>query len=37
MRREQAVDEMMAAGLVLERSWNGLPWQHFLVLRKADR
>jgi SAM-dependent methyltransferase len=37
MRREQAVDEMRAAGLVLDRSWNGLPWQHFLVFRKADR
>jgi len=36
MRRAQAVEEMTAAGLVLDRAWKGLPWQHFLVFRKAD-
>lgn len=35
MSRSQAIREMEAAGLVLDRSWNGLPWQHFLVFRKA--
>jgi len=34
MSKEQAVKEMEAAGLVWESSWNGLPWQHFLVFRK---
>lgn len=34
MTKEQAVKEMEAAGLVWESSWNGLPWQHFLVFRK---
>lgn len=34
MTKEQAVKEMEAAGLVWEASWNGLPWQHFLVFRK---
>jgi ubiquinone/menaquinone biosynthesis C-methylase UbiE len=34
MNKEQCVREMAAAGLEWERSWNGLPWQHFLVFRK---
>jgi len=34
MHRAQAVREMEAAGLEFDRSWNGLPWQHFLVFRK---
>jgi ubiquinone/menaquinone biosynthesis C-methylase UbiE len=34
MSKEQAVKEMEAAGLEWESSWNGLPWQHFLVFRK---
>ena len=34
MSKEQAVKEMEAAGLAWESSWNGLPWQHFLVFRK---
>jgi len=34
MTKEQCVREMAAAGLEWERSWNGLPWQHFLVFRK---
>jgi ubiquinone/menaquinone biosynthesis C-methylase UbiE len=34
MTKEQAVRELEAAGLVWESSWNGLPWQHFLVFRK---
>jgi ubiquinone/menaquinone biosynthesis C-methylase UbiE len=34
MTKDQAVKEMLAAGLVLHSSWNGLPWQHFLVFRK---
>lgn len=35
MHRAQAVREMEAAGLEFDRSWNGLPWQHFLVFRKG--
>lgn len=34
MAKEQCVREMAAAGLAWEQSWNGLPWQHFLVFRK---
>ena len=34
MSKEQAVKEMEAAGLEWASSWNGLPWQHFLVFRK---
>lgn len=34
MSKEQAVKEMEAAGLEWVSSWNGLPWQHFLVFRK---
>lgn len=34
MSKDQCLREMAAAGLVWEHSWNGLPWQHFLVFRK---
>jgi SAM-dependent methyltransferase len=34
MTKAQAIKEMQAAGLVHDRTWNGLPWQHFLVFRK---
>lgn len=34
MTKEQAVKEMEAAGLEWVSSWNGLPWQHFMVFRK---
>jgi hypothetical protein len=34
MTKDQAVKEMEAVGLEWESSWNGLPWQHFLVFRK---
>lgn len=34
MTKAQAVKEMEAAGLEWVSSWNGLPWQHFLVFRK---
>lgn len=34
MSKVQCLREMAAAGLVWEHSWNGLPWQHFLVFRK---
>ena len=34
MGKGQAKREMRAAGLELERNWDGLPWQHFLVFRK---
>ena len=37
MWRVQAEREMTAVGLELERRWNGLPWQHFLVFRKSVR
>ena len=34
MTREQAVREMESHGFDLQRSWEGLPWQHLLVFRK---
>lgn len=34
MSKAQAVMEMEAVGLELSSSWNGLPWQHFLVFKK---
>ncbi len=34
MSKAQARREMEALGLVWSSSWNGLPWQHFLVFRK---
>lgn len=36
MMKQQAIRELAATGFVLERAWNGLPWQHMLVFRKAD-
>lgn len=36
MSKDQCLREMAAAGLVWEHSWNGLPWQHFLVFRKPE-
>ena len=34
MTREQCLKELAAAGLVYDRQWRGLPWQHLLVFRK---
>lgn len=34
MSKAQARREMEALGLVWSTSWNGLPWQHFMVFRK---
>ena len=34
MTREQCLKEMATAGLVYDRQWRGLPWQHLLVFRK---
>lgn len=36
MMKDQALREFAASGFELERSWNGLPWQHLLVFRKTQ-
>lgn len=36
MMKDQAIRELAEAGFALERSWNGLPWQHLLVFKKVD-
>ncbi|MCB0793878.1 MAG: methyltransferase domain-containing protein [Flavobacteriales bacterium] len=35
MTKAQCIRELKAVGLELHRQWGGLPWQHFLVFRKA--
>lgn len=35
MMKDQAIREFAEAGFALERSWNGLPWQHLLVFKKV--
>jgi len=36
MTRKQAVREMESHGLVLDCSWEELPWQHLLIFRQSD-
>lgn len=35
MMKEQVLREFAEADFVLDRSWDGLPWQHLLVFRKS--